>query len=93
MPKKSHAKRNKKNPTRTPEQQREAIYDLVADMEEPLNAALDLSGVLYFMGLGLSALEDDAANPILTLASTQTRQLEKIKTMWKAIFAASGEAK
>jgi hypothetical protein len=75
---------------RSPPAAGEKLRDLIVDMEEPLKDALGLAEVLLYIGMGLDALEDDAATPVIALAVTQKRQMTALIALWDAMFAASG---
>jgi hypothetical protein len=68
---------------------REAVRDLLFEMEEPLDAAADLARALDLMGLGLNAVHhDDAGEPVLAVANALSDRIADAKQIWRKIMKA-----
>jgi len=56
-------------------------------MEEPLNEAIDHVVALRLIGCGLSALDNDHGRAILATSWEASKRLDRLKELWRRIFA------
>jgi len=69
----------------------DSMFEIAMSMEEPLNAALDLTQAFYLMGLGLESVDDDGGKPTLALAEALSGRLADVKDGWDAIIEAGAK--
>src|SRR3954453_17404412 len=59
------------------------------DIEPPLRDAMHYVWALHFIGMGLIADDDDAGEPVATVARAATEQLEAVRAIWDRLCGAA----
>ena len=93
MPKTVRAKRKPKKPLRAPKEPCRSVFNLVDQMETPLNRTEDLIRALEYVGYGLSSLEEDGAPAVFAVAQALSENLETAKNLWKLLFDEAAKSK
>jgi hypothetical protein len=75
---------------RTPSRRKwDEMRSLLLDIEPPLRDAMHYVWALHFIGMGLIADDDDAGEPVATVARAATEQLEAVRAIWDRLCGAA----